>query len=87
MVAPDSGAKPYTFDPDRPRAISRSTIAAPSSVQEKKYRDEAEVLMSHIETKNLENKAINLVLEFAVGKVQQVIDDMVRLTRQNHEAS
>jgi hypothetical protein len=42
-----------------------------------RYRDEASALMKQFQAKNHENKAINLVLEFAVGKVNKVIDEMV----------
>ena len=34
--------------------------------------------MKDIQMRNRENKAINLILEFSVGKVNKVIDDMVR---------
>jgi hypothetical protein len=33
--------------------------------------------MKAVQGKNHENKAINLILEFAVGKVNKVIDEMV----------
>ena len=33
--------------------------------------------MQDIQSRNRENKAINLILEFSVGKVNKVIDDMV----------
>jgi hypothetical protein len=55
------------------------TIAGDRSVEKGRYRKEAETLMSHIQNKNNENKAINLILEFAVGKVNKVIDEMVSL--------
>lgn len=53
------------------------TIAGDRSVEKGRYRSEAEALMAHIQKKNHENKAINLILEFAVGKVNKVIDEMV----------
>ena len=55
------------------------TIAGDRSVEKGRYRTEAENLMTHIQNKNNENKAINLILEFAVGKVNRVIDEMVSL--------
>ncbi|KAF2712086.1 adenine nucleotide alpha hydrolases-like protein [Pleomassaria siparia CBS 279.74] len=55
------------------------TIANDRNVEKGKYRLEAETLMTHIQNKNNENKAINLVLEFAVGKVNKVIDEMINL--------
>jgi nucleotide-binding universal stress UspA family protein len=53
------------------------TIASDRSVEKGRYRAEAEALMKSVQGKNHENKAINLVLEFAMGKVNTVIDDMV----------
>ena len=52
-------------------------VAGESSMNHGKYREEAEKLMDRVQSKNTENKAINLVLEFSVGKVQKVIDEMV----------
>jgi len=54
------------------------TLAGDRSVEKGRYRLEAETLMKAIQGKNHENKAINLILEFAVGKVNKVIDEMVR---------
>jgi hypothetical protein len=54
-----------------------SSVAGDSSVDTGRYRDEAEKLMAHIQEKNHEGKAINLILEFSVGKVNKVIDEMV----------
>lgn len=45
---------------------------------EPKYREEAETLMKSIEHMNRENKAINLILEFAVGKVEKMFTTMVQ---------
>lgn len=53
------------------------TIAGDRSVEKGRYRAEAESLMRSIQKRNHENKAISLILEFAVGKVNKVIDDMV----------
>ncbi|KAF1959690.1 hypothetical protein CC80DRAFT_489797 [Byssothecium circinans] len=55
------------------------TIAGERSVEKGRYRSQAEDLMKTIQNKNHENKAINLVLEFAVGKVNKVIDEMINL--------
>jgi hypothetical protein len=54
-----------------------SKIAGDTSVEEGQYRAKAESLMKEIQAKNVENKAINLILEFSVGKIQKTIDDMV----------
>ncbi|ORY17806.1 hypothetical protein BCR34DRAFT_554917 [Clohesyomyces aquaticus] len=56
-----------------------STIAGDPSVEKGRYRSEAEALMKQIQNKNHENKAISLILEFAVGKVNKVIDEMINL--------
>jgi nucleotide-binding universal stress UspA family protein len=53
------------------------TLAGDRSVEKGRYREEAESLMKSIQGKNHENKAINLILEFAMGKVNKVIDEMV----------
>lgn len=47
------------------------------SGRHKSYREEAERMLMAIEKKNTENKAINLVLEFSVGKVHETIQHMV----------
>lgn len=44
---------------------------------EAKYREEAEALMKSVESRNRENKAVNLILEFAVGKVEKMFTRMV----------
>lgn len=46
---------------------------------EKGYRKEAEKFMESIEKKNSEDRAISLVLEFAIGKVQETIQNMIKL--------
>jgi hypothetical protein len=50
---------------------------AKTSLPETRYREEAEEIMKGIEKKNHENKAINLILEFTIGKVEKVIKRMV----------
>lgn len=57
--------------------------AADKNAEHKRYRSEANALMKQFQAKNHENKAINLVLEFAVGKVHKVIDEMVSVSTQN----
>jgi hypothetical protein len=56
-------------------------IANDRSVETGRYRVEAEATMADIQSRNHDNKAINLILEFSIGKVNKVIDDMVRLAR------
>lgn len=55
-----------------------SKINSDASLQEGKYRVEAKKLLEHIQNKNKEDeKSINLVLEFSVGKVPETIQRMV----------
>jgi hypothetical protein len=54
-----------------------STIASSASLESKMYQEEANKLMKSIEEKNHEDKVISLTLEFAVGKVEKMIMDMV----------
>lgn len=56
-----------------------SKIASDASVEEGRYRKEAEKLLDSVIHKNRhDEKAISLVLELAVGKVQEIIQRMVR---------
>ncbi|KAF9697147.1 hypothetical protein EKO04_004600 [Ascochyta lentis] len=55
------------------------TIAGDRSVETGRYKREADATMQDIQGRNHENKAINLILEFSVGKVNKVIDDMINL--------
>ncbi|KAK9487307.1 hypothetical protein V1527DRAFT_461232 [Lipomyces starkeyi] len=50
-----------------------------TALQEKLYRDEAYKLLSEIMQKNEDDKKISLVLEFAVGKVQDMIQRMIEI--------
>ncbi|KAH9877096.1 hypothetical protein IAQ61_002459 [Plenodomus lingam] len=54
-------------------------IAGDRSVETGRYRTEAEATMNDIQNRNHDNKAINLILEFSIGKVNKVIDDMINL--------
>jgi hypothetical protein len=54
-----------------------SKISSDPSLEEGRYRLEAKKLLDQIIEKNTENKAISVVLEFAVGKVQDTIQRMV----------
>ncbi|KAF2084798.1 adenine nucleotide alpha hydrolases-like protein, partial [Saccharata proteae CBS 121410] len=56
-----------------------SKLANEASLERGRYREEAESMMDKILLRNTEQKAINLVLEFAVGKVQKVIEEMINL--------
>lgn len=57
-----------------------SKISSDSSVEEGRYRHEAKKLLDQIIDKNTENKAINVILEFAVGKIQETIQRMVSVS-------
>jgi hypothetical protein len=56
-------------------------IAGDRSVETGRYRTEAEATMRDIQARNHDNKAINLILEFSVGKINKIIDDMVSLSQ------
>jgi hypothetical protein len=65
------------------RVVERdSKIASESSVEEGIYRQEAEKLLESAIVKNSsDEKAISLVMELAVGKVQDIIQRMVSSSR------
>lgn len=54
-----------------------SKMNSDSAMQERLYRQEARKLLNEIIEKNEEDKAISIVLEFAVGKVHDTIQRMV----------
>ncbi|KAL1967068.1 hypothetical protein VTN77DRAFT_3592 [Rasamsonia byssochlamydoides] len=57
-----------------------SKIASDASVEEGRYRKEAEKLLQQVVRKNRnDEKAISLVLELAVGKVQEIIQRMIQI--------
>lgn len=60
-------------------------IAGDRSVETGRYRTEAEATMRDIQARNHDNKAINLILEFSIGKVNKVIDDMVGSGRRHQK--
>ncbi|PWY71126.1 adenine nucleotide alpha hydrolases-like protein [Aspergillus sclerotioniger CBS 115572] len=63
------------------RAVEKdSSIASDAAVEAGKYRKEAEKLLEQVIQKNSQNeKAISLVLELAVGKIQDIIQRMIRI--------
>ncbi|KAE8147239.1 hypothetical protein BDV25DRAFT_160815 [Aspergillus avenaceus] len=63
------------------RAVEKdSSIASDAGIEEGKYRQEAEKLFEQVIQKNSQDeKAISLVLELAVGKVQDIIQRMIRI--------
>ncbi|KAL4860745.1 hypothetical protein BDV12DRAFT_181172 [Aspergillus spectabilis] len=57
-----------------------SSIASDAAVEAGKYRQEAERLFEQVIQKNSQNeKAFSLVLELAVGKVQDIIQRMIKI--------
>jgi hypothetical protein len=54
-----------------------SKISSDGALQERLYRQEAMKLLDQIIEKNEEEKAISIILEFAVGKVHETIQRMV----------
>ncbi|KAJ5426929.1 hypothetical protein N7465_001999 [Penicillium sp. CMV-2018d] len=63
------------------RAVEKdSRIASDVGIEERKYREEAEKLFEQVIQKNTQDeKAISLVLELAVGKVESIIQRMIRI--------
>ena len=61
-----------------------SKISSNVSVEQGVYKTEARKLLEHIQEKNEEDKAVSLVLEFAVGKVPETIQRMVCLFISSH---
>lgn len=64
------------------RAVDKdSKLVTDATVDKNKYRQEAQKLLNQVVAKNAqEEKAISIVLELAVGKVQDIIQRMVRDT-------
>lgn len=61
------------------RVVEKDSKIA-SDVEEGKYRQEAEKLFKQVIQKNSQDeKAISLVLELAIGKVQEIIQRMVSI--------
>ncbi|MCJ1464166.1 hypothetical protein MMC07_002779 [Pseudocyphellaria aurata] len=63
------------------RVVDRdSKINSDASLQEGKYKVEAKKLLEHIQNKNNDDeKSISVILEFAVGKVQDTIQRMINI--------
>lgn len=61
------------------RAVEKdSRMASGAAIEEGKYREEAKKLFEQVMQKNSQDeKAISLVLELAVGKVEEIIQRMV----------
>ena len=55
-----------------------SKLNSDTSLQEEKYKIEARKFLDHIQAKNDSPKSIGLISEFAVGRVPETIQRMVR---------
>jgi nucleotide-binding universal stress UspA family protein len=58
---------------------SREAVKWAGGQGEKGYRKEAERFLEAIEKKNTEDRAISLILEFSIGKIQETIQQMIRI--------
>ncbi|KAI9790418.1 MAG: hypothetical protein M1833_001935 [Piccolia ochrophora] len=56
-----------------------SKISSDASVAERRYQAEAKKLLDQVIEKNTEEKAISLILEYAVGKVHDTIQRMIHI--------
>jgi len=64
------------------RVVDRDAkVASDKNVEKRQYRKEATDLLQRIKDKNDENRAISIVLEFAVGKVHPTFQKMVSLSQ------
>jgi len=58
-----------------------SKIINDRNLERRQYQKEAKDLMGRIQSRNDDNRAISIVLEFAVGKVHSTFQKMVNNTR------
>lgn len=58
---------------------SREALKWSGGLGEKGYRREAERFLERIEKKNTEDRAISLILEFSIGKIQETIQQMIKI--------
>jgi len=56
---------------------AREWATMSKDAREKAYRADAQRMLVRIQEKNTEDRAINLVLEFSTGKIQETIQRMV----------
>ncbi|KAH8821726.1 hypothetical protein F5884DRAFT_768887 [Xylogone sp. PMI_703] len=56
-----------------------SKMISDRNLERKQYQDEARILMEQIQKKNDDNRAISIVLEFAVGKVHTTFQKMIQI--------
>lgn len=62
-----------------------SKIVNNQNLERRQYQKEAMALMERIQTRNDDNRAIGIVLEFAVGKLHATFQKMVRSLLDPHE--
>ncbi|KAL9105942.1 MAG: hypothetical protein Q9227_008966 [Pyrenula ochraceoflavens] len=56
-----------------------SDITSDVNLEQKQYREEAQALMDSVIKKNGDEKAISLIMELAVGKVEKTIQRMIQI--------
>ncbi|KAI0024981.1 universal stress protein family [Xylariomycetidae sp. FL0641] len=54
-------------------------IESPIRLADKTYQEEAKALMSSIQSKNFQNRAIGLILEYAVGKLHSTFQHLIKI--------
>jgi hypothetical protein len=54
-------------------------IVSDRNLERRQYQKEARMLMERIQMKNDDNRAIGIILEFAVGKLHATFQKMVRI--------
>ncbi len=62
---------------DGDQVICVRVLESPPKTSEKSYRDEAKRLLQAIQAKNELNKAISIILEYAVGKLHDTFQQLV----------
>jgi nucleotide-binding universal stress UspA family protein len=56
-----------------------SNIISDGNLERKQYQEDARQLMAAIQKKNDDNRAVSIVLEFAVGKVHATFQKMIQI--------
>ncbi|EPE30194.1 Adenine nucleotide alpha hydrolases-like protein [Glarea lozoyensis ATCC 20868] len=62
------------------RVVEKNTkLASDRNLEKKQYQAEAKEMMKRIQEKNDEHRAISIVLEFAIGKLQPTFQKMIQI--------
>ena len=64
---------------DGDQVVCVRVVENPIRPGEKSYQDEAKKLLQTIQSKNEQNRAISIILEWAVGKLHSTFQKLVRL--------